>query len=120
MKQEYKDWVDEHYPEYTSSFCKCATATLEMQKTFPELMRVRGEFIDPYLGPREHWWLKTQEGEIIDPTIKQFIYLSDSQYEERDESLPEPKGKCMNCGKYSYYDSNFCSDACHEEYMTDF
>lgn len=117
MKQEYKDWIEQNYPDYTSAYVQCVKATQDMQKAFPELMRVRGEFFDPYIGPRSHWWLKTTKGEIVDPTIKQFTYVGNGQYQERDESLPEPKGKCIECGEYTYEDSNFCCNACADAYM---
>jgi hypothetical protein len=102
---------------------KCAERTLEMQAAFPELTRVRGNvFLMPSGLERHHWWLKTPSGEIIDPTVDQFsdmnyIYCGQSimSYVELDETKPEPVGKCMNCGKYSYLDTNYCSNACLQE-----
>lgn len=36
------------------------------------LTLVRGWYDDPVWGAREHWWLKRQDGTILDPTSEQF------------------------------------------------
>lgn len=87
------------------------SATLEMQQEFPELIRVRGHYIDCLLGDRPHWWLKTKDGEIVDPTASQF---NPGDYEEFDESNPIT-GKCLNCGDYCYNHKCFCSSECNLE-----
>ncbi len=107
MSPVYEQWIDEHYPTKELCYLQCATATLQMVKAFPELLRVRGF----YCG-RPHWWLLDTDGGIVDPTAKQFNYGGLYSYEEWDETLPEPKGKCKHCGELSYDDPNFCSEAC--------
>ena len=114
MKQEYQQWIDSLPARVTG---ECAKRTFEMQARFPELIRVRGEYLCMIWGSREHWWLKTTKGEIIDPTAKQFPTLGNCEYLERDESLPEPTGTCPNCGDYCYTHRTCCSDQCHKEYV---
>lgn len=112
MKQKYADWI-KNWLKNNDPRSACAEATLEMQKAFPELKRFRGYFQDPIWLSSAHWWLKDIDAdEIVDPTISQFTYLSDEQYTYYDESLPEPKGKCMNCGKLSYHTEHACSKKC--------
>jgi hypothetical protein len=38
-------------------------------------------------------------------------------YFPRDESEPEPTGKCPNCGDLCYNGQTCCSDACHSAYV---
>jgi hypothetical protein len=114
MKPQYQQWINS-LPERVTG--QCAERTLEMQIQFPELIRVRGEYLCLIWGAREHWWLKTPEGEIIDPTAKQFPTLGHCEYIERDESSPEPTGMCPNCCDYCYNGGTCCSDKCHREYV---
>lgn len=112
MKTEYQQWIDALPARVTG---ECAERTLEMQARFPELIRVRGWYWDPIRLQSSHWWLKTAEGEIVDPTAKQFT--PGGWYEEYDESQPEPTGKCPNCGGYCYNHKTCCSDKCNKEYL---
>lgn len=51
----------------------CAEHTLAMQQKFPELVRIRGHYDCPFHGKICHWWLVAPNGEIVDPTVSQFI-----------------------------------------------
>lgn len=116
MKDKYKNWIIAYEERVGNVINKCESATLEMQQAFPELIRVRGNVIIPYSNRRpEHWWLKTPDGTIIDPTEIQFVLII--EYLECDESHPDPIGKCLQCGAYvypgapsSYTCSEYCSD----------
>ena len=112
----YQEWIDEHYPDYESSYGKCAEATLDMQKVFPELTRVRGHYYCSSWGEREHWWLTDKDGNIVDPTARQFPTKGHGVYDPWDESQPEPTGICPNCGEYCYNNDTCCSENCSREY----
>lgn len=90
-----------------------------MKKAFPELILCKGYYTSPVDGSRGHWWLKTPEGEIVDPTASQFMMGSQGCYEEYNEEDhgPLPIGKCMNCGNQVYESDNppstcMCSKEC--------
>ncbi len=110
---QYTDWIAE-YQLRGDCTLKCEEATQEMQEDFPELIRVRGYIIGSLaLRQTPHWWLKTESGEIVDPTAKQFGLVVD--YEEIDESKPQPTGKCINCGGLCYEGKVACSASCKYE-----
>lgn len=123
----YTKWIKTNVPTYESSYGKCHEVCMAMNKKFPELKLIRGWYTDLGLPPnkeqRQHWWLKTDDGEIIDPTSKQF-YIPDIQenYEEFIVGKHKiPTGKCMNCGELCYDGkinscSAKCSKALHEYY----
>lgn len=98
---------------------KCQSATIEMQNKFPELVRIRGHYFDVAWGERQHWWLKTNTGSIIDPTASQFPTKGNGYYDELDENCEEPVGKCMQCGALCYPSeggsSYSCSESCASE-----
>lgn len=108
------DWLGKNNP-----LNKCAEATTAMQVAFPELVRVRGHVMLTIGIERPHWWLTAPDGLLIDPTVSQFtdrdgyyggcgIY----DYLPWTEGAPEPKGKCMECGAVSFYESHACSEDC--------
>lgn len=111
--QKYLDWITIHV---TNPLGTCASVTTTMRDAFPELVRVRGHYICPIWGPREHWWLKDSDGNVIDPTATQFPSRGTGDYKEWDNSQPEPTGRCPNCGGYCYNNSTCCSDKCGHEY----
>ena len=111
----YAKWIAENVKG--SALGRCKEVSLEMQKAFPELLLVRGHYYDPVWGERMHWWLKTEDGEIIDPTKSQFPSKGEAPYIEWIEGSKEPVGKCMNCGEYCYDDPNVCSTECSELLM---
>lgn len=119
MKEEYRAWIDRLTPEEING--KCSERTEEMAAAFPELKRVRGHvFLLFCPEERPHWWLVDEDGEIIDPTVKQFTdsnYIYGGvckvlHYEPWDESREEPVGKCMDCGAISFYTAYACSESC--------
>lgn len=115
MESKYANWIRDNVD---ASDCRntCETKTREMVEAFPELQRVRGHYIDVIDGSRPHWWCKTEEGVIVDPTASQFNPYGD--YEEIDESLGELTGRCPNCSDGLCYDgAGVCSKKCHDEYV---
>jgi hypothetical protein len=88
-----------------------------MREDFPELRVVRGHYICPTWGKRAHWWLSTDQGDIVDPTAAQFPSHGCGDYEVWEEGAEEPTGKCMNCGEYCYGGKAVCSDTCATELM---
>jgi hypothetical protein len=93
-----------------------------MKEKFPELRPCRGQVLLSNLWERDHAWLVTPEGHIVDPTESQFKqeYYSGGakivMYYPRDESEPEPTGMCPNCGGLCYDGGTCCSDECHRAY----
>ena len=124
MKKEYVDWIKNHYPTSADAYGQCYDATYFMVKDFPELKRIHGYYHSPIWGTRQHWWLQTDDGEIIDPTQHQFpgVNLLDVPNKEiyRDVTEDEmPIGKCMNCGELIFkggYSSNICSELCADQF----
>lgn len=115
MKKEYKDWIESNVEG--NGYGKCAEVTSAMAEAFPELTRVRGHYYCIRWGERAHWWLKTSDGEIVDPTASQFPTKGRGHYQEWDESNEEPTGICPECGKYVYGGKSLCSDECEQSYM---
>lgn len=98
-----------------SSYGKCEKWSEEMNKTFPELVRVKGFYHCPIWGRRTHWWLKTKDDIIVDPSKDQFPSKGYGKYEElQDFELEErvPTGVCLYCGEEVYKENIFCSDKC--------
>lgn len=119
MEEKYKKWIEE-YQANNDIFSKCAQLSKLMKEAFPELKCIRGEvFISPALMLREHIWCETVDGVVVDPTASQYAtdYYGNSKivdYMPRDESVPEPQGKCVNCGEYCYPPiTHLCSEECH-------
>jgi hypothetical protein len=112
----YQKWIDEHYPTMESALGKCQSATKEMQKAFPWLIRARG-LAHTLQGEFPHWWLECPIIQmVVDPTQRQFIGIS--AWEELPDDDPRcvyPRQKCMNCGEEFYSDKNACSDHCYKE-----
>lgn len=96
----------------------CGHVTAEMKEAFPELRRVRGHVL--HRGKRyPHWWCQAEDGQIIDPTVNQFLpHPTPEQYEEHLDQDPEPTGKCYNCGEYTYDGASFCTDLCESSYRS--
>lgn len=113
----YDQWIQNNIPE--NSIGLCAALSLEMQKVFPELERVRGHYVCPFWGNREHWWLVTSDGTIVDPTVEQFPSKGLGDYIEWEEGASEPTGECYNCGDYTFNDESFCSSTCEQTTILD-
>ena len=65
--KKYLNWIAKFYPSYDKCKDRCYEAVSSMITAFPELLvqtgRANGIF---------HCWCKTTDGEIVDPTDKQF------------------------------------------------
>lgn len=102
--EKYQAWIEERYPDYARSAGECAQACKAMKEAFPELEVTNG-FVTvlDYPEPRQHWWCKTANGTIVDPTKKQYPFILD--YEEIDEAHPArnyPQARCHQCGEHYY------------------
>ena len=113
MKQQHTNWIAENV---TETYGKCAEITERMQVVFTALRRVRGHYYCMVWGEREHWWLVDEDGEVVDPTAKQFPSNGAGTYVEWDESQQEPSGLCPNCGGLCYNGDQVCSENCGIEY----
>lgn len=89
---------------------KCKEACEALHAVLPELRMVRG-----YYDGQPHWWLKTPEGNIVDPTALQFTIANiPDLYEEFDGYVA-----CAECGEptkesEAVIDGNYacCSTRC--------
>lgn len=113
MKAEYQQWITDNV---TDAYGTCAEVTQKMQLAFPELFRVRGHYFCLVWGERAHWWLETEDGEIVDPTVSQFPSGGMGEYEQWIEGDQEPSGVCPNCSSYCYDGDTCCSEKCGLEY----
>lgn len=115
IPKKYKDWIDKNVEVPQNN---CQSYSSDMAEAFPELIRVRGYYDELIRGKTPHWWLKTKDGLIVDPTQSQFCGPNiPFFYEEIDESIPQPTGMCPNCGEYCYNESYVCSPRCEKEYI---
>lgn len=109
---KYYSWILKFV---TKAYGRCEQYSKEMQKEFPELILCKGFYYCPYWGRRQHWWLKTETGEIVDPTYMQFPSVGLGKYEEiSDDELEDkvPSGVCLECGDPVYRGKTFCSKTC--------
>jgi hypothetical protein len=118
----YSDWIEANVSSIPSEIIgTCRETCIEMSKFFPELIQKCGFYKDPIWGDRQHFWLQTPSGEIIDPTELQFPGYGVGSYHPLDEK-DRPIGKCLNCGKLVYSkdsnESNICSKKCGIEFRT--
>jgi len=64
---KYEKWIDKHYPTIESAKNKCNIAIYEMTQEFDELTVQVG-----IANGRYHCWSIDIDGNIVDPTRKQF------------------------------------------------
>jgi hypothetical protein len=121
VEPQYAAWIAEHCQGVVAGFCHSASEA--MKKAFPELILCRGYYMSDIDGSRAHWWLKTPGGEIVDPTVHQFMAGREGSYEEYklEDHGPLPIGKCMNCGDEVYASDNppassMCSQECLDSF----
>lgn len=96
MKDEYVTWIKAYIDRMDGKLLgRCKDAVEEMAKAFPELTKVPGHVYTDW-GMRGHWWCKTADGEVIDPTAKQFGFIF--AYEPWVPGTEVRVGKCMECG----------------------
>lgn len=100
MKIIYSDWISNKFPSKQSAKLKCLEATACMKHEFPELIRVRGHVLVG-IHFRPHWWLITEDGEIVDPTSHQWDEPI-SLYDPLPNDAEEPVGRCLECGDLSF------------------
>lgn len=118
-QKEYELWIECWLSE-NKPHGRCKEASEQMNKQFPELIIVPG-FVYTDWGRREHFWLKDQSGEIVDPTASQFNIIF--EYEEWKPGTPVRVGRCKDCGEDILFcpqsldespdiDQDFCSESC--------
>jgi len=98
---------------------KCKEMSEALVAANPELTLVRGHYVCFSWGYQPHWWVKDKEGNVIDPTSKQFPSKGQGEYIEFNGTVD-----CSNCGKNvkeedADFASNysFCSDSCHMRFV---
>jgi len=116
--ERYEDWIRAEVPADPIGLCAAITAT--MAEEFPELRRVRGHYHCPMWGRRAHWWLVAPDGRVVDPTVAQFPSRGTGEYEPWPEGAPEPTGKCLNCGEYTYGGRSACTDECEAALVAEY
>lgn len=121
---KYDTWIEKNYNK-ESSYGQCKTACELMKNEFPELTITNGFVVDALWGEREHWWLKTYDESVVDPTKAQFSCIL--EYVEIDDSHPAriyERGTCANCGEHYYVgkdnwdDRTVCSRRCWTAYAS--
>ncbi len=112
MEQKYTKWIEEHVPTYEAAYGLCIPVCQAMVAAFPELRIAYGNYYCNIWGERWHMWCVTPEGEIIDPTLRQFPTQAGSHIERCEDK--RPVGKCANCGElyYEYFNGTVCSESC--------
>jgi hypothetical protein len=127
LKPAYVAWIAANVEG--DGYGKCRDVSENMAAAFPELKQVRGWYDCPLWGARSHWWCRTEDGTIVDPTAAQFPSAGIFNYRELDESNREqlvPAGTCPNCGGAVYVTLDkaeegeiptVCSERCHGEYL---
>ena len=112
---QYLEWIA-NYPD--SIHRRCVQVTEAMQAQFPELIICRGLVtIEENCREYQHQWLRTVDGEVVDPTAQQWLGII--EYEEITDPQQEPVGKCMWCGGWVRRNRGglFCSDYCENQGM---
>lgn len=85
---------------------------------FPELIICKG-----WLGEQEHWWCKTKNGSIVDPTKHQQSFMGTfGKYREYKDGDEIKVGKCMNCGDniFGLQENgrrDICGSRCEQEFI---
>lgn len=104
---KYLEYMERTFPQgMYEQWNKCFQFCKKMNKDFPELVMRRGYVYshqnldnnDPrYPKQYTHFWLETEDGSIVDPTIKQFSLLGELHYVNVGK-LPY-QGICNGCGQ---------------------
>jgi len=116
MDSKYTEWIKQFNTDNPNTKSMCNEATDKMISEFPELNQIRGHVISTLRYDQvPHWWCTDNDGNVLDPTEKQFGQIV--AYYPHDESLPEPTGKCPNCGEYCYNGKTLCCKDCETEYL---
>jgi len=94
---------------------KCKEMCEALVEDNPKLRMVRGHYFCPVWNTKEpHWWCVDEDGDIVDPTARQFGSKGHGDYIEFDGTID-----CEECGKQVKEDDavimgNYavCSDKC--------
>jgi len=99
---------------------KCKEMSEALIKENPELRLARGWYHCPIDGKEQHWWCEDKEGNVIDPTVKQFKTKGAAAYYEEYRGILE----CSECGKEIKEEEAdiegrycFCSLKCHMRFV---
>jgi hypothetical protein len=87
----YGEVEENDYKNYRG---KCKTECEKLIKEDDTLSLVRGWYLCPFWGEQTHWWCKDSNGNIIDPTVKQFPSKGMGEYIEYIGIV-----NCSECGK---------------------
>lgn len=129
MKAKYSNWIKKHYPTPQSAINQCSQACEKLRNDFPELIITNGLIqVGIEKDQRSHWWARTINGEIIDPTAHQYEAFGSSIifYTEitDDHDLRNfEEGRCSNCGEHYFIGkdnwncSTTCSSSCFKSYV---
>lgn len=102
--------------DYLTYRGKCRELAEEAAKQDPTLKLVRGHYLCPFWGSQAHWWCVRPDGEIVDPSVKQFPTAGvGAEYVEFDGMF-----ECEYCGKeireedaYKVDHHVYCSGECY-------
>jgi hypothetical protein len=123
MNPKYEQWINANVPrDVFGQAGQCTHFSPLMAKEFPELKIKTGvvwshENTDNHGKVQKqypHMWLEDPQGNIVDPTVGQFMLLGELVYEEAPEDT-KVMNKCMNCGRYFYKKGYACSAACEKD-----
>lgn len=110
---------DQQESKYSKYRGKCKEYCEAARKDDPTLILVRGHYHCPLWGEQPHWWLKREDGTIVDPTVEQFPAPGAGEYVEFDGMV-----NCSECGREmreedATFDSNycFCCGNCHMRFV---
>lgn len=100
------------YLEYRGQCKELAEAAASAD---PSLQIVRGFYLCPLWGKQAHWWCVRPNGEIVDPSVRQFPTAGvGAEYVEFDGNI-----ECEFCQKlvpesdaYCYAQHAYCSYEC--------
>ena len=99
---KYQEYIIDLKMTYEKAYGKCEEYSKQMKEKFPELILTKGHYECAIWGSREHWWLQTKGGQIIDPTKMQFPSYGICEYIPWNKGDPIPTGKCPQCGEYTW------------------
>lgn len=111
-----KEQIQADYQEFRGK-CRPLCDALLLER--PELKLERGTYVCPMWGDQAHWWLVDPDGEIVDPSARQFPSGGAGLYIPFDGTVTcaecGKKGKEEDFGHESRY--SFCSAQCHARFV---
>ena len=119
----------EERTDYEKYRGKCKEMSEAYCKDHPEFHLTRGYFHEPFWGTQQHWWCQNDNGDIYDPSVKQFPIAAcwdgyTSKNMKRYALYEEYNGiiVCSYCGKQFHEDDEcacgsgshcYCSSYCY-------